>query len=138
MKPRKLCPCDRSRGRRRAEEVLHLRRVLVQIKGWAELEDEDTEFIQSSKLQMQSLIQFANATKNMPEQKDESAMRHHLESLCSNLSSHMASNAQCSNDPGGVEVLKNNAIGCRKSSYTDADIDEVREDWAYFVTIFVM
>ncbi|KAL4565148.1 hypothetical protein LXL04_029233 [Taraxacum kok-saghyz] len=75
MKPRKLCPCDRSRGRRRAEEVLHLRRVLVQIK----------EVIQ-----------------------------------------------------GGVEVLKNNAIGCRKSSYTDADIDEVREDWASFVTIFVM
>ncbi|KAL4554109.1 hypothetical protein LXL04_039766 [Taraxacum kok-saghyz] len=29
-------------------------------------------------------------------------------------------------------------IGCGKSSYTDADIDEVREDWASFVTIFVM
>ncbi|KAL4567852.1 hypothetical protein LXL04_023448 [Taraxacum kok-saghyz] len=39
---------------------------------------------------------------------------------------------------GRVEVLKNNTIGCGKSSYTDADIDEVREDWALFVTIFVM
>ncbi|KAL4568640.1 hypothetical protein LXL04_024255 [Taraxacum kok-saghyz] len=39
---------------------------------------------------------------------------------------------------GGVEVLKNKAIGCGKSSYTDADIDAVREDWASFVTIFVM
>ncbi|KAL4561446.1 hypothetical protein LXL04_033612 [Taraxacum kok-saghyz] len=39
---------------------------------------------------------------------------------------------------GGVEVLKNNTIGCGKISYTDADIDEVREDWACFVTIFVM
>ncbi|KAI3724286.1 hypothetical protein L2E82_36058 [Cichorium intybus] len=37
---------------------------------------------------------------------------------------------------GGIEVLKND-FGSGKSEYTDDDIDDVREEWASFVTNFI-
>ncbi|CAI9304395.1 unnamed protein product [Lactuca saligna] len=37
----------------------------------------------------------------------------------------------------GVEVLVNKNVGGGKDMYTDADIDELREEWAYFVTNFI-
>ncbi|KAI3516150.1 hypothetical protein L1887_15061 [Cichorium endivia] len=37
----------------------------------------------------------------------------------------------------GVEVLIDNNVGSGKVHYTDADIDEIREEWASFVTNFI-
>ncbi|KAI3781281.1 hypothetical protein L2E82_11290 [Cichorium intybus] len=37
----------------------------------------------------------------------------------------------------GVEVLIDNNVGSGKVHYTDADIDEIREEWASFVANFI-